>query len=58
VDSSDRQVRERYAAAASERAARRHDLLAIAGVDEVEIRLDQDIIEPVAAYFRLRAGRR
>jgi uncharacterized protein (DUF58 family) len=58
VDASDRQVRERYAAAARERTERRHELLAIAGVDEVEIRLDRDVIDPLAAYFRLRAGRR
>ena len=58
VDSSDRGVRERYAAAARERTARRHDLLTIAGVDEVEIRLGEDVIEPLAAYFRLRAGHR
>jgi uncharacterized protein (DUF58 family) len=58
VDSSDRRVRERYAAAARERAARRHELLAVAGVDEVTIRLDADLVEPIAAYFRQRARQR
>ncbi len=58
LDTSDREVRERYAAAAHDRARHRHELLAIAGVDEVEVRLDADIVDPLAAYFRLRAGRR
>jgi uncharacterized protein (DUF58 family) len=59
VDSSDRGVRDRYAAAARERAARRSEQLALAGVDEVIVRLDGDLLAPVATYFRMRArGRR
>lgn len=59
VDSSDGALRERYAAAASGRAARRSQQLARAGVDEVIIRLDRDLLAPVAAYFRARVrGRR
>ncbi|MEX2229609.1 MAG: DUF58 domain-containing protein [Dehalococcoidia bacterium] len=59
VDSANRGVRERYAAAARTRAARRSEQIARAGVDEVVIRLDRDLLAPVAAYFRARArGRR
>jgi hypothetical protein len=51
-------VRERYAVAARTRAQWRRELLASAGVDSVEIRVGEDVIAPVAAYFRLRALRR
>jgi uncharacterized protein (DUF58 family) len=58
VDTGDRETRERYAEAARERAARRHFALASTGVDEVEIRLDRDLVDPIAAYFRRRASQR
>lgn len=58
LDSSDRGVRERYSAAARERAVARRAALTSAGVDEIEVRLDQDYIEPLAGYFRRRAARR
>ena len=58
VDTGSAQLRRRYAESAAERAVQRRRLLATAGVDEVEIRLDEDLVEPIAHYFRLRAMRR
>ena len=58
VDTSDRGTRERYAEEAHARAERRHVALTSAGVDEVEIRLDGDLVDPIAAYFRRRASQR
>ncbi len=58
VDSTDRGVRRRYAAAASERAQERRTAFVAAGVDEVEVRLDRGYIEPLTTYFRRRAARR
>lgn len=55
VDSSDAGTRERYAEAAAQRAAARDTRLSGAGVDQVSIRLDADVAEPVAAFFRRRA---
>jgi len=55
VDTSDAEVRARYARAAAERAATRDARLAAAGVDQVEVRLDQDVAPPMAAFFRRRA---
>lgn len=58
VDTSSPALRQRYAEAAAERAAERRRLLASAGVDEVEIKLEENLVEPIARYFRLRAMRR
>ncbi|MEZ4553518.1 MAG: DUF58 domain-containing protein [Dehalococcoidia bacterium] len=58
VDTSDRAVRRRYAEAALARVRVRRQALASAGVDEVAIRLDQDLVHPLVAYFRGRAARR
>lgn len=58
LDTSDRGLRRRYAAAAQERLRERRIALASAGVDEVPIRLDQDIVRPLVAYFRAKAARR
>jgi uncharacterized protein (DUF58 family) len=58
LDSGDERTRERYARAAALRAERRHAMLAAAGVDEIEVRLDRDIVDPIAEYFRLKARRR
>ena len=58
VDTGSAGVRRRYAESAAQRAVERHRLLATAGVDEVEIRLDEDLVSPIARYFRLRAMRR
>lgn len=58
VDTGDAAFRARYVAAAEERARTRSRILAAAGVDEVPIRLDADVVAPLTAYFRLRASRR
>ncbi len=58
LDTSSASVRREYAEAAQQRIAARRQLLAIAGVDEVELRLDQDLVAPIARYFRFRAMRR
>ena len=58
LDTTDRGVRRRYAAAARERAETRRTAFVAAGVDEVEIRLDRGYIEPLMTYFRRRAARR
>jgi uncharacterized protein (DUF58 family) len=58
VDTSDRETRERYAGAARERAEARHQALLSTGVDEVEIHLEQDLVDPIATYFRRRASQR
>ena len=58
LDSSDRGVRRAYAQAARERAERRRTALASAAVDEVEVRLEEGYLEPLARYFRRRAARR
>ncbi|MBM3140817.1 MAG: DUF58 domain-containing protein [Chloroflexi bacterium] len=58
LDTSDARVRERYAAAAHERAARRSEQLAVAGVDEVIIHVGDEVVSPIVAYFRSRARRR
>ena len=58
VDTASPALRERYATAATERAAERRRQLALAGVDEVEVRLDGNLVDPIARYFRLRAMRR
>ena len=55
LDSSSARVREAYAAAAAERATRRRRSLAVAGVDEIEVRLDRDVTTPLVAYVRRRA---
>ena len=58
VDSASARVRERYAEAALAQAEERRRSLASAGVDEVEIRLDGDLVAPIARFFRQRALRR
>lgn len=55
IDTSDAGTRRRYAEAAAARAAARDARLAGAGVDAIEIRVDEDVAEPVAAFFRRRA---
>lgn len=55
VDTGSRAVREAYRDAAARRAAARDTRLTRAGVDRVEVRLDEDVAEPVAAFFRHRA---
>jgi uncharacterized protein (DUF58 family) len=58
LDSSNRDVRRRYRDAALERAEQRRATLASAGVDEVELRLDEDYVAPLLHYFRRRAALR
>ena len=58
LDSSDRATRRRYAQAARARAEARSAALASAGVDEIEVRLDEDYLGPLLRYFRRRAARR
>lgn len=58
VDTSDRGLRRRYAEAAEARQRGRRMALASAGVEEVPIRLDRDIVGPLVRYFRSRAARR
>ncbi len=63
LDSSDRDLRRRYAQAAQARARARRTALTSAGVDEVEVRLSEDLPEqgylrPLVRYFRRRAARR
>ncbi len=55
VDTSDAGVRRRYAEAAAARATARDARITGAGADQVEIRVDQDVAEPMAAFFRRRA---
>ena len=57
IDSSNPQVRHRYKELAADRVSRRQHNLAIAGVDEVEGRLDSDLVEPIARYFHARSMR-
>ncbi|MXW23891.1 MAG: DUF58 domain-containing protein [Chloroflexi bacterium] len=56
VDSSDPGLRDRYAAAARQRAELRREALSSAGVDEIEVRTDGDAASPVMTYFRRRAA--
>jgi hypothetical protein len=58
VDSSDRGVRRRFHQEALERAERRRSTLAASGVEEIELRLDEDYVAPLLRYFRRRAERR
>lgn len=56
LDSSSEEVRRRYAEAARARTERRRHILATAGVDEIEIRLDADPVDPIVAFFHRRAS--
>jgi uncharacterized protein (DUF58 family) len=58
VDTGDRSLRRRYAEAAQARLVERRASLAAAGVDEVALRLDEDVVRPLVAYFRTKAARR
>ncbi|MSQ42062.1 MAG: DUF58 domain-containing protein [Dehalococcoidia bacterium] len=58
LDSADRRVRRRYAQAAQARTEARRATLLATGVDEIELRLDRDYVEPLLRYFRRRAARR
>lgn len=58
IDSSNPHVRRRYAELAADRVSQRQHDLNVAGVDEIEISLDKDLVEPIARYFRSRSIRR
>ena len=58
VDTGDPALRARYRAVAAERARGRRATLTTAGVDEVVVPLDGDLVQPLVAYFRARAARR
>ena len=58
LDTSDPGVRARFADLAAARAERRRLLLAQAGVEEIPIEIEGDVVAPVAAYFRRRARSR
>ena len=58
IDSSDAGVRRRFRQQAAERAEQRRSTLAASGVDEIELRLDEDYVAPLLRYFRRRAARR
>lgn len=58
IDTSDRGLRRRYSEAAQARVRERRAALASAGVDEVPLHLDQDLVRPLVAYFRGKAARR
>ena len=58
VDSSDRGLRECYAAAAAQRREARVAALRSAGVDEIEVRTDGEAAQPLLAYFRARSSGR
>ena len=58
IDTSDARFRQRYADAAAERARARSATLTAAAVDEVPIRLDEDLAHPLVRYFRARAAHR
>ncbi len=58
VDTGSEEVRRRYAEEANSRVARRHEQLEAAAVAEIEIRLDRDLVAPIAHYFHSVARRR
>ncbi len=58
VDTSNGAFRQRYATATAERARIRRAVLTGAGVDEILVRLDGDIVQPFVTYFRTRAAHR
>ena len=58
VDSGDPEARRLYAAAAQQRATGRREAFRAAGVDELELPLDGDYVQPLLAYFRQRATAR
>jgi uncharacterized protein (DUF58 family) len=57
VDTSDRQVRDRYARWWQDRGAERVKLFRRTGVDAIDVRTDQSYINPLVAFFRLRERR-
>jgi uncharacterized protein (DUF58 family) len=57
IDTSDRRVRELYAARAAGLREERRRILTSTAVDRIELSTDASYVEPLIAYFRRRAGR-
>jgi len=57
VDTSDRGVRDAYAQRARKRLDALHQLFRSTGVDQVEIRCDEDYMQPLIRFFRMRERR-
>jgi uncharacterized protein (DUF58 family) len=58
VDASARLVREAWNEAAQRRRAKIHDVLMRAGVDRFDLRIGEDLADPLVAFFRRRETRR
>lgn len=58
IDTSSARVRAEFKTKIAARRQRRVDIFRRAGVEGVEIRLDQDTVAPLVAYFRRRERRR
>jgi len=57
VDTSERGVRDAYAQRARKRLDALHQLFRSTGVDQVEIRCDEDYMQPLIRFFRMRERR-
>lgn len=58
VDASARLVREAWNQAAVRRTAKIHEVLTRAGVDRFDLRIGEDLADPLVAFFRRRETRR
>jgi uncharacterized protein (DUF58 family) len=58
VDTSDKRVRDRFAAAMTQEVASRTQLLRRLAIDEVAVRTDERYVDPLLRFFRLRETRR
>ena len=58
VDTSDQEVRKRFAAATAEDTAARQRLLRRLAIDEIVVRTDGGYVEPLLRFFRNRATRK
>jgi uncharacterized protein (DUF58 family) len=57
VDTSNPAVRQRYNTAVAEEADRRRHLLRRLAIDEIAVRTDRGIMEPLLRFFRTRETR-
>jgi uncharacterized protein (DUF58 family) len=58
IDTDDQRQRQQYAEESARRQSERRRLLMSLGVDEVALRTDRSYVEPLMAYFRVRAAHR
>jgi uncharacterized protein (DUF58 family) len=58
VDTSDKRVRDRFAAAMKQEVEARTQLLRRLAIDEVAVRTDERYVDPLLRFFRLRETRR